>query len=109
VSRQIGALRRLQAVRLACPGRGLFGAGTRPARASRPAHNRGRAVKQRMKSVGNIAKITKAMKMVAASRLRGVQTRMEQSRGLPLPFVKLLGDAPGARPPSGRFLQGLLL
>ena len=49
-----------------------------------------------MKSVGNIAKITKAMKMVAASRLRGVQTRMEQSRGLPQPFVKLLGDAPGA-------------
>jgi hypothetical protein len=49
-----------------------------------------------MKSVGNIAKITKAMKMVAASRLRGVQTRMEQSRGLPLPMVKLLGDAPGA-------------
>ena len=49
-----------------------------------------------MKSVGNIAKITKAMKMVAASRLRGVQTRMEQSRGLPLPMVKMLGDAPGA-------------
>ena len=49
-----------------------------------------------MKSVGNIAKITKAMKMVAASRLRGVQIRMEQSRGLPLPMVKLLGDFPGA-------------
>jgi len=49
-----------------------------------------------MKSVGNIAKITKAMKMVAASRLRGVQTRMEQSRGLPLPMVKMLGDTPGA-------------
>jgi F-type H+-transporting ATPase subunit gamma len=57
-------------------------------------------VKQRMKSVGNIAKITKAMKMVAASRLRGVQVRMEQSRGLPLPMVKLLGDAPGAFAPG---------
>jgi hypothetical protein len=53
-----------------------------------------------MKSVGNIAKITKAMKMVAASRLRGVQIRMEQSRGLPLPMVKLLGDAPGAFAPG---------
>ena len=53
-----------------------------------------------MKSVGNIAKITKAMKMVAASRLRGVQIRMEQSRGLPLPMVKLLGDMPGAFAPA---------
>jgi hypothetical protein len=53
-----------------------------------------------MKSVGNIAKITKAMKMVAASRLRGVQIRMEQSRGLPQPMLKLLGDAPGACTPS---------
>jgi F-type H+-transporting ATPase subunit gamma len=53
-----------------------------------------------MKSVGNIAKITKAMKMVAASRLRGVQTRMEQSRGLPVPFLKLLGDQPGALLPA---------
>jgi len=60
-----------------------------------------------MKSVGNIAKITKAMKMVAASRLRGVQTRMEQSRGLPQPFVKLLGDAPGACR-AGPFSVGLL-
>lgn len=78
-------------------------------------------VKQRMKSVGrvaasagelrpcmrrsrrpplpprsNIAKITKAMKMVAASRLRGVQSRMEQSRGLSQPITRLLGDQPGA-------------
>ena len=54
------------------------------------------AVKQRMKSVGNISKITAAMKMVAASRLRGTQLRMEASRGFPQPFVKLMGDNPGA-------------
>ena len=35
------------------------------------------------------------MKMVAASRLRGTQLRMEASRGLPVPIVKLLGDSPG--------------
>jgi len=51
-------------------------------------------VKQRMRSVGNISKITAAMKMVAASRLRGTQTKMEQSRGFPQPFIRLLGDSP---------------
>lgn len=33
------------------------------------------AVKQRMKSVANIQKITKAMKMVAASKMRSAQVR----------------------------------
>jgi hypothetical protein len=46
-----------------------------------------------MKSVKNIQKITKAMKMVAASKLRAVQTRAENSRGLWQPFTALLGDA----------------
>jgi F-type H+-transporting ATPase subunit gamma len=48
-----------------------------------------------MKSVGNIAKITSAMKMVAASRLRGAQTRVEAARGLWIPGTKLMGDCPG--------------
>jgi hypothetical protein len=52
------------------------------------------AVRNRMKSVKNIQKITKAMKMVAASKLRAVQTRTENSRGLWEPFTALLGDAP---------------
>ena len=52
-------------------------------------------VKQRMKSVGNISKITAAMKMVAASRLRGTQLRCEASRGMPQPMTKLMGDNPG--------------
>lgn len=51
-------------------------------------------LQQRMKSVGNIAKITSAMKMVAASRLRGAQTRCEAARGLWIPGTKLLGDCP---------------
>jgi len=48
-----------------------------------------------MKSVGNIQKITAAMKMVAASRLKGAQTRMEKSRGLVVPLIRMLGDLPG--------------
>ncbi|KAK6928106.1 ATP synthase, F1 complex, gamma subunit [Dillenia turbinata] len=51
-------------------------------------------VRNRMKSVKNIQKITKAMKMVAASKLRGVQTKAENSRGMWQPFTALLGDTP---------------
>ncbi|XP_040963079.1 ATP synthase subunit gamma, mitochondrial isoform X2 [Gossypium hirsutum] len=51
-------------------------------------------VRNRMKSVKNIQKITKAMKMVAASKLRAVQTKAENSRGLWQPFTALLGDLP---------------
>jgi hypothetical protein len=36
----------------------------------------GVAVKDRMKSVGSIKKITKAMKMVSAAKLRAVQVRV---------------------------------
>ncbi|KAG9153216.1 hypothetical protein Leryth_021244 [Lithospermum erythrorhizon] len=51
-------------------------------------------VRNRMKSVKNIQKITKAMKMVAASKLRAIQTKAENSRGLWQPFTALLGDTP---------------
>lgn len=47
-----------------------------------------------MKSVKNIQKITKAMKMVAASKLRAVQVSTENSRGFWQPFSALLGDVP---------------
>ena len=53
------------------------------------------AVKQRMRSVTNIQKITKAMKMVAASKMRVAQASTTQSRGLSGPMLKLLGDLPG--------------
>lgn len=55
-----------------------------------------RAVKQRMRSVQNISKITSAMKMVAASKMRVAQVNTERSRGMLNPFLKLLGDLPGA-------------
>jgi len=51
-------------------------------------------VRQRMKSVGNIMKITKAMKMVAAARMRGAQTKLEGCRGIVDPCLKLFGEAP---------------
>ncbi|EPS64758.1 hypothetical protein M569_10022, partial [Genlisea aurea] len=51
-------------------------------------------VRNRMKSIKNIQKITKAMKMVAASKLRAIQTKVEKSRGLWQPFTALLGDSP---------------
>ena len=50
-----------------------------------------------MRSVKNIQKITSAMKMVAASKMRVAQSLTEKSRGLVEPFVQLLGDHPGAR------------
>ena len=49
---------------------------------------------QKMKSVGNIMKITKAMKMVAAARMRGAQTKVEACRGFVDPSLKLFGDNP---------------
>ena len=53
------------------------------------------AVKQRMRSVTNIQKITKAMKMVAASKMRVAQVSTEKARGLIVPLYKSLGDLPG--------------
>ena len=52
------------------------------------------AVKQRMRSVTNIQKITKAMKMVAA-KMRVAQVQTENSRGMVVPLIKSLGDLPG--------------
>lgn len=57
----------------------------------------GQIVRNRMKSVKSIQKITKAMKMVAASKLRNIQVKAENSRGLWQPFTALLGDAPATK------------
>ena len=48
-----------------------------------------------MRSVTNIQKITKAMKMVAASKMRVAQVSTEKARGLIVPLIKSLGDLPG--------------
>merc|ERR1712072_1480025 len=49
------------------------------------------AVKLRMKQVANIAKITKAMQMVASSKLRGAETRVKASRPLTGALSNLFG------------------
>ena len=74
---------------------------------SKPGHYEGKeilpipftifAVKLRMRSVGNIQKITKAMKMVAASKMRSAQARTMKARGIVAPFLRLLGDQPSAQ------------
>jgi len=50
------------------------------------------AVKLRMKQVKNIAKITKAMQMVASSKLRGAQARVEASRPMTSALSGLFGS-----------------
>lgn len=59
---------------------------------SRAASNQ--AVKQRIRAIKNIGKITKAMKMVAASKMRNAQAAVEGSRGIIAPFIRLMGDHP---------------
>ena len=63
-------------------------------------------MKQRMRSVKNIQKITSAMKMVAASKMRVAQSLTEKSRGLVEPFVQLLGDHPGVHAWACMLLNG---
>nr|BAU68121.1 mitochondrial ATP synthase gamma subunit [Ulva compressa] len=50
------------------------------------------SVKSRIKSVQNIKKITSAMKMVAASKMKRAQAQQEQAVGVPKPFLKLFGE-----------------
>jgi len=49
-----------------------------------------------MKTVKNIKKITSAMKLVAASKLRRAEADMRQSRHLVAPLVAMIPDEPGA-------------
>lgn len=63
-------------------------------------HASGQAVKQRIRAIKNIGKITKAMKMVAASKMRNAQVAVENSRGIVGPFVRLFGDYPAIAPPK---------
>ncbi|KAG1656022.1 hypothetical protein FOA52_005650 [Chlamydomonas sp. UWO 241] len=52
------------------------------------------AVKLRIRAIKNIGKITKAMKFVAASKMRSAQVAVENSRGIVDPFTRLFGDHP---------------
>ncbi|KAG2483139.1 hypothetical protein HYH03_017985 [Edaphochlamys debaryana] len=67
-------------------------------------HASNQAVKQRIRAIKNIGKITKAMKMVAASKMKNAQTAVEQSRGIVNPFVRLFGDFPGIEGKPGVML-----
>jgi F-type H+-transporting ATPase subunit gamma len=49
-----------------------------------------KAVKNSLKAVGNIAKITKAMKMVAAAKVKSAQVRMEVARPFAAGAIRLL-------------------
>jgi F-type H+-transporting ATPase subunit gamma len=59
-------------------------------------HASNQAVKMRIRAIKNIGKITKAMKMVAASKMRAAQVAVDNSRGIVDPFYRLFGDYPGA-------------
>ena len=48
-------------------------------------------IRSRIKSVKNIQKVTKAMKMVAAAKLRKSQENMEQARPYENRLKKLIG------------------
>jgi len=63
-------------------------------------HASNQAVKQRIRAIKNIGKITKAMKMVAASKMRNAQNAVETSRGIVDPFVRLFGDHPAISAPK---------
>ncbi|KAL6755332.1 F1F0 ATP synthase, subunit G, mitochondrial [Haematococcus lacustris] len=63
-------------------------------------HASNQAVKQRIRAIKNIGKITKAMKMVAASKMRNAQAAVETSRGINDPFLRLFGDYPGIVAPK---------
>ncbi|GAX85440.1 hypothetical protein CEUSTIGMA_g13654.t1 [Chlamydomonas eustigma] len=57
-------------------------------------HASNQAVKMRIRAIKNIGKITKAMKMVAASKMRAAQVAVDNSRGIVDPFYRLFGDYP---------------
>ena len=67
------------------------------------------AVKSRIKSVQNIKKITSAMKMVAASKMRKAQAAQEQAVGMPTTFMKLFGEHTSALSQLSMGLQALFV
>lgn len=62
-----------------------------------PGEHLGRACSPQMHMQKFAGKITKAMKMVAASKMRNAQNAVETSRGIVDPFIRLFGDHPGRK------------
>ncbi len=67
-----------------------------------------REIKKRITSVKNTAKITKAMEMVAASKMRKAQERALQARPYADKMMEVLGDL-AAQPKVGDWIHPLLL
>ncbi len=66
-----------------------------------------RAIKKRITSVKNTAKITKAMEMVAASKMRKAQDRALQARPYSQKMLEVLGDL-AAQPKTDDWIHPLL-
>ena len=64
-----------------------------------------REIHRHMKSVGNIGKITKAMKMVAAARLRRAQERAAASRPYAIKIKEVLSSVVSDPLRAGTFVN----
>jgi F-type H+-transporting ATPase subunit gamma len=68
-----------------------------------------RDIRRRIRSIRNTAKITKAMELVAASRLRRAQMRVTAARPYADAIRKLVAELGAAAPSSGEALHPLLV
>src|SRR6202011_4494980 len=68
-----------------------------------------RDIRRRIRSIRNTAKITKAMELVAASRLRRAQMRVTAARPYAEAIRALVAELGAQAPPSGEALPPLLV
>ncbi|HEX8968436.1 MAG TPA: F0F1 ATP synthase subunit gamma, partial [Chloroflexota bacterium] len=68
-----------------------------------------RDIRRRIRSIRNTAKITKAMELVAASRLRRAQMRVTAARPYAEAMRALMGDLGSLAPSGGQALHPLLV
>src|SRR3954454_10431558 len=68
-----------------------------------------RDIRRRIRSVRNTAKITKAMELVAASRLRRAQMRVTAARPYAEAMRGLIAELAGQAPSAGAALHPLLV
>jgi F-type H+-transporting ATPase subunit gamma len=68
-----------------------------------------RDIRRRIRSIKNTAKITKAMELVAASRLRRAQMRVTAARPYPDAVRKLVAELGAVAPTAGSALHPLLV
>src|SRR5439155_17145624 len=68
-----------------------------------------RDIRRRIRSIRNTAKITKAMELVAASRLRRAQMRVTAARAYADAMRALMAELGGLSPSGGQALHPLLV